>query len=134
MQVMELFSAMVQMSHLSSKLDLRFALCNAVPAWICTAFGTLVLVLADSNALKRTLATMLIALALHRIRSRCREDANQLQTLADVTPGQPSLPPLSPDLRTALNEAALGPIPYEQRNVWAKSGLDLRKGGDLCGV
>jgi hypothetical protein len=78
LMVMELFSASIQLAHLWKFYDVRFAIANVVPTLICTAVGTMLLILLDSVWLKRALAGLLVTLALQRVRARCRADAAAL--------------------------------------------------------
>jgi uncharacterized membrane protein YfcA len=129
LMVMELFSASIQLAHLWKYYDIRFSLANVVPTLVCTALGTLLLILLDSVWLKRALAGLLITLALQRVRARCRADAAALIPLHQ-----------SPEQQTTTAGATLDPkvaaakLPIEERTVWAKSGLDLSDTADICGV
>ena len=123
LMVMELFSASIQLTHLWRFADFRFALANVAPTLLFTAIGTYLLILADSVWLKRTLAVLLIAMALQRVRARCKADAAALIPLH-----------ASPDQLVNATLDTSAPLPIEQRDPWAKSGLDLKDRNDLFGV
>ena len=123
LMVMELFSASIQLTHLWRFADFRFALANVAPTLLFTAVGTYMLILADSVWLKRTLAVLLIAMALQRVRARCKADAAALIPLH-----------ASPDQLVNATLDTSAPLPIEQRDPWAKSGLDLKDRNDLLGV
>lgn len=123
--VMELFSASVQLTWLWQQFDARFALANVAPTLIFTIIGTYLLVLLDSVWLKRALAALLVTLALDRVRKRCRADAAALIPLH-----QPKEVAAAADDPKVLKSK----LPYEERDIWSKSGLDLKDQSDLFGV
>lgn len=129
LMVMELFSASIQLAHLWKYYDVRFSLANVVPTLVCTAIGTMLLIIFDSVWLKRALAGLLISLALQRVRARCRADAAALMPLHQSAEDQKAANTTAVDPKVAAAK-----LPIEERSAWAKSGLDLSDAADLFGV